>query len=242
MKILVISDIHANLPALESVLENSGQVDSIWCLGDVIGYGPYPNECIETLRELPNLVCLLGNHDAAALNRIPSETFNDEARQSLHWTRAVLKTANRDWLEERPETAVMDSTTLAHGSPRNPVWEYVLDQNTARQNFRSFKTNYCLVGHTHIPLAFHMVPRGRLLHFAFPPPGEPFMAPVRAILNPGSVGQPRDHDPRAAYAIFEIETGIWTPMRASYDIRRVQRRIREAELPERHAARLSDGW
>ncbi len=242
MKILVMSDIHANLPALKSVLESSGEVESIWCLGDVTGYGPYPNECIETLRELPNLVCLLGNHDAAALNRIASDTFNDEARQSLVWTRAVLRPENRAWLEERPETLVMDGTTLAHGSPRNPVWEYVLDQHTARQNFHSFKTNYCMVGHTHIPLVFHMVPRGRTLHFTFPPPGEKFLAPVRAILNPGSVGQPRDHDPRAAYALFETETGEWTPMRAAYDVRSVQRRIREVELPERHAARLSEGW
>jgi diadenosine tetraphosphatase ApaH/serine/threonine PP2A family protein phosphatase len=242
MRVLVMSDIHANLPALQSVLDNAGDVDTVWCLGDVIGYGPNPNECIELLRGLPNLVCLLGNHDAAALGRIPSESFNDEARQSIHWTRAILKPANRSWLEERPEMAELDGITLAHGSPRNPVWEYILDQYTARLNFKAFKTAYCLVGHTHIPIAFHMAPRARTLHFSFPPVGESFTPMARAILNPGSVGQPRDHDPRAAYAIFDTSSSIWMPMRSSYDIRAVQAHIRDAELPERHALRLAEGW
>lgn len=242
MRVLVISDIHSNFPALQAVLETAGEVEAVWCLGDVIGYGPNPNECIELLRTLPNLVCLLGNHDAAALNRIPSDSFNDEARQSIYWTRAVLKPANRDWLEARPELVEMDGITLVHGSPRNPIWEYILDQYTARLNFRAMKTTFGLVGHTHIPIAFHMAPRGRTLHFSFPPAGELFSPQPRAILNPGSVGQPRDHDPRAAYAFFDTTAFSWFPMRIAYDIRAVQERIRDAELPERHALRLADGW
>lgn len=242
MRVLVISDIHSNLPALESVLNIAGKVGAVWCLGDVIGYGPNPNECIERLRDLPNLICLLGNHDAAALGRIDSESFNDEARQSLHWTRAILKPGNRKWLEERPEMVETHGITLAHGSPRNPVWEYILDQYTARLNFKAFKTSYCLVGHTHIPISFHMPPRARTLHFTFPPVGESYTPLPRAILNPGSVGQPRDHDPRAAFAILDTNSFSWIPMRATYDICTVQAHIRDAELPERHALRLAEGW
>ena len=129
--ILVLSDIHANLTALEAVFQSAGTVDAVWCLGDVVGYGPDPNECIELLRSQPNLACLMGNHDAAALGQIALETFNREARDSIQWLQSILKPENRDFLKSLPERMTIEQVTLAHGSPRNPVWEYLLDSHSA---------------------------------------------------------------------------------------------------------------
>ena len=242
MRILVISDIHANLTALETVLEDAGTVDAVWCLGDIIGYGPDPNECVARIRGLPNLVCLLGNHDAAALSRIPIETFNTDARRSIEWMQDVLTKESYVFLSQLPETVVNEQVTLVHGSPRNPVWEYILDLHNARQNMEHFETQICMVGHTHLPIAYVMNPETDDLHWMVPPEGEILELKTRAIVNPGSVGQPRDHDPRASYAIFTSENNGWEIHRVSYDIRAVQKRIRAAALPMRHALRLLEGW
>jgi predicted phosphodiesterase len=242
MRILVLSDIHANITALETVLEEAGLVDSVWCLGDIVGYGPDPNECVARVRGLPNLVCLLGNHDAAALSRIPIETFNMDARRSIEWIQSVLTKESYIFLSDLPETVVAGRATLAHGSPRNPVWEYVLDLHNARQNLEYFDTQLCIVGHTHLPVAYVMDEEGRDLHWVIPPVGERMTVTTRAILNPGSVGQPRDHDPRASYAIFYPEENGWEVHRVPYDIKAVQKRIRSAALPARHAQRLIEGW
>lgn len=242
MRVLVLSDIHANLNALQTVLAAAGEVDQTWCLGDLIGYGPDPNECIELLRSRPNLTCLLGNHDAAALNHIAIEAFNREARLSIQWLQNILTPENKEYLTTLPDRVVMDQVTLAHGSPRNPVWEYLLDSGSAAENFFFFETQLCLVGHTHLPLAyiFHTTTGGierRVLQ-----DGDRLDLKERAILNPGSTGQPRDHDPRAAFAIFDTETYQWSAYRVEYDILPVQNRIRQAGLPTRHALRLAEGW
>ncbi len=242
MRILVLSDIHANLTALETVLKDAGQVDAVWCLGDVVGYGPDPNECVARLRMLPNLVCLLGNHDAAALSRIPVETFNVDARRSLEWMQSVLTKETFAFLSTLPETVVTGQTTLVHGSPRNPVWEYILDLHNAVQNMAYFETQLCMVGHTHLPVAFVQTEDSNEIRWTTPPEGKCIELKTRAILNPGSVGQPRDHDPRASYAIFYPEKNGWEIHRVEYDIREVQKRIRAAALPMRHALRLIEGW
>jgi predicted phosphodiesterase len=242
MRILVLSDIHANLTALEAVLADAGAVDATWCLGDVIGYGPDPNECVARLRMLPDLVCLLGNHDSAALSRIPIETFNQDARRSIEWMQNVLTTESYTFMARLPERVVVDKATLVHGSPRNPVWEYILDLHNATQNMEHFDTQFCMVGHTHLPIAYVSVNGGRELRWTVPPEGECIELPSRAILNPGSVGQPRDHDPRSSYAIFYPEKNGWKIHRVEYDIRSVQKRIRAADLPMRHALRLIEGW
>lgn len=242
MRILVISDIHANSTALEAVLADAGTVDAVWCLGDIVGYGPDPNECVARIRGLENLVCLLGNHDAAALSRIPIETFNQDARRSIEWMQEVLNKESFIFLSELPETVVAGQVTLVHGSPRNPVWEYILDLHNAVQNLEYFDTQLCMVGHTHLPIAYVADEETGILRWVVPPENECLEIRTRAILNPGSVGQPRDHDPRASYAIFYPETSGWEIHRVEYDIRAVQRRIRAADLPMRHAIRLLEGW
>jgi diadenosine tetraphosphatase ApaH/serine/threonine PP2A family protein phosphatase len=242
MRILVLSDIHANLTALESVLQDAGQVDATWCLGDVVGYGPDPNECVGLLRQQPNLTCLLGNHDAAVLDRIPLETFNHDARRSIEWIQRIVSPATIQFLNILPEKTLVEGVTLAHGSPRNPVWEYVLDLYNAAQNFNHFETQICMVGHTHLPIAYLETEKPHDVRWVIPLDREAIVIEHRAILNPGSVGQPRDHDPRASYAIFESETNTWQIQRVDYDVRGVQKRIRAANLPARHALRLLEGW
>jgi predicted phosphodiesterase len=242
MRILVLSDVHANFTALEAVLADAGEVDATWCLGDVVGYGPDPNECVAEIRGRPNLICLLGNHDSAVLSRIPIETFNLDARRSIEWIQNVLTPQTYEFLSERPERVVHEQVTLVHGSPRNPVWEYILDLHSATQNLDHFDTPLCMVGHTHLPIAYISQNGNGNLRWTVPTEGECLKIKNRAILNPGSVGQPRDHDPRASYAIFYPENNGWEIHRVAYDIRAVQRRIKAADLPMRHALRLLEGW
>jgi predicted phosphodiesterase len=243
MRILVISDIHANYTALQAVLKDAGTPDETWCLGDLVGYGPDPNAVIEQVRELPKLTCILGNHDVAALGRMPLEAFNHDARRSLTWTDEVLLADNMDFLRSLPQTPrVCGEVTLAHGSPRDPIWEYVLNTLSARLNFDHFETPYCFVGHSHIQCIFQRDAGKDRVTMDVTKVGKPFTLTPRAILNPGSVGQPRDRDPRAAYAFYDSDKGTWEPRRIAYNIPEVQQRIREAGLPEKHAARLSEGW
>jgi predicted phosphodiesterase len=242
MRILVISDIHANLPALEAVLSAAGQVDGVWCLGDLVGYGPDPNEVVEKVRSLPNLVCLMGNHDAAALGQIDIEAFNLEARLSMHWLQTELNQASQEFLRRLPEKVVIGEATLAHGSPRNPVWEYILDPRTASANFNYFDTNYCFVGHTHLPALYARADGQPIARLFIPSADTPIELEPRIILNPGSVGQPRDRNPKASFAFFNPEESRWEPQRVEYDFTGVQKRILDAGLPPRHAQRLGEGW
>ena len=242
MKILVISDIHANLTALEAVIEDAGSVTATWCLGDVVGYGPDPNECIVRVRGLPNSICLIGNHDAAALGELDVDSFNPDARKAVLWTQKTLTPENKAFLQERPKKVTIDNVTLAHGSPRHPVWEYLLDTRTATQNFTHFETPYCLVGHSHLPVIYHLRDGQDSANLLIPQARQSLELTPRAILNPGSVGQPRDRDPRAAYAIFDTEEQVWEQRRVSYDVPSVQGRMEAAELPDRHIRRLAAGW
>ena len=243
MRILVISDLHANFTALEAVLEDAGPADEVWCLGDIVGYGPDPNICVEVIREQPMLTCLLGNHDVAAVGKMSFSSFNGDARRSLEWQERVLFPTHVDFLRSLPENPkVRKGVTLVHGSPRDPVWEYVLNTLSARLNLDYFDTSLCFVGHSHIQSVFQLdEAKDRITLFA-PPIGEKIQLTGRAILNPGSVGQPRDRDPRAAYAIFDPDAMTWEARRVEYNIAEVQERIRAAGLPEKHAARLSEGW
>lgn len=244
MRTLILSDIHANQTALQTVLEDAAPFDRVLCLGDVVGYGPDPNDCIEMLRGLPDLICIKGNHDAAILGEIDIHAFNAEARASLEWLVSQLTADNYRWLREQPEKWVVDDFTLAHGSPRNPVWEYVMDLSVARKNMTAFETRYCLVGHTHIPCIFKM--DGDTVdstHLYLIGPDQPFQLNLKSIVNPGSVGQPRDHNPFASYLMYDDEVDLpWTYHRVPYDVDAVQERILAAGLPIRHAARLSEGW
>ncbi len=242
MRILIITDIHANQVALETVLEHAGEVDAVWCLGDVVGYGPNPNECVEIIRELPNLICLLGNHDAASIKMMDISTFNPEARKSVEWTQSVLTEESTKFLAERPATMVINQVTLAHGSPREPTYEYLLDTGAATENFGYFNNAFCFVGHTHLPVIFYKEDDDYLCGLAIPVANAVTQLNARSIVNPGSVGQPRDRDPRTAYAIFDPDENTWAYTRIEYDIPETQRRMKEYDLPERHIIRLENGW
>jgi predicted phosphodiesterase len=243
MRILVISDIHANDTALEAVLKDAGTVDETWCLGDLVGYGPDPNQVVERVRALPNLTCLLGNHDMAAIGSIPLEAFNGDARRTLEYHEKILTIENMEFLRTLPSTLmVREDASLVHGSPRDSVWEYILNTLSARLNFDHFSTPWCMVGHSHLQCMFRMNEKNDRVTLEPIRPGEVVQLNPRLIMNPGSVGQPRDRDPRAAYAFYDTEAKTWAPRRAVYDIPAVQKRIRAAKLPEKHAMRIAEGW
>jgi predicted phosphodiesterase len=243
MRILVLSDIHGNYTALETVLKDAGTVDETWCLGDLVGYGPDPNAVVEEVQEIPNLTCLLGNHDAAVISKMPFETFNGDARKSLMHHEKVLSATNLDFLRSLPaKSKTRGDATLAHGSPRDPLWEYILNSMIARANFEHFDTPWCFVGHSHIQCYFTLDEETDKVMGDQSRPDEPLVLRRKMILNPGSVGQPRDRDPRAAYAIYDTDAHTWTPRRVEYDVAEVQKRIREAGLPEKHALRIAEGW
>ena len=242
MKILVLSDIHANITALNSVLEDASDFDETWCLGDIVGYGPDPNECIERIQDLPNLVCIVGNHDAAALGTISVESFNLEAKLSIMWLISRLTPSNREFLESLKTQIKVNDVLLVHGSPRSPIWEYMIDRFTAAENFNLLDTSLCFVGHTHMPAVFEKWNPNGNVSFNSIKPDESFKITTKSILNPGSVGQPRDHDRRASYGFFDPEKNIWQLKRIEYDFRSVQNRINIAGLPIHHAVRLAYGW
>ena len=241
MRAIILSDIHANLTALEAVLAEAGNFDAAWCLGDLVGYGPDPNECVERIRSLPNLQCTIGNHDAASLKQIDVDAFNPEARIAIHWTQDALSDSSRAFLQDLPEKIELENVTLAHGSPRHPVWEYLLDTRTATLNFDYFFTPLCFVGHTHLPVIYVLNDSKHMARLSIPEANQVLTLPERAIVNPGSVGQPRDRDPRAAFALFDTETRLLDYRRVPYDFSAVHARMAAAGLPDRHIQRLAAG-
>jgi len=246
MRILIISDIHANLTAFQTVLEHAkNQWDIIWFLGDLVGYGPDPNECTQELQKY-NHVALSGNHDQAVLGNLDIKSFNREAKYAITWTQEAITSQTRSYLENLPSKQVEDDFTLAHASPRYPVWEYILDPLTASENFNWFETDYCLVGHTHVPVMFEERLNGFRRVNVRPPnysQGHETcpLGPERLIINPGSVGQPRDSDPRAAYALLDTDKMIWFYQRVSYPVREVQERMEKCGMPKRLVNRLAYG-
>lgn len=288
MRFAILSDIHANLEALRAVLrdieafsaEMRAPLDALWCLGDIVGYGPNPSECVQLVRERCAL-CVAGNHDWAAIGKLELDEFTEVAANSARWTSAQLAAMERIYLRSLPETETAGPFALAHGSPLNPIWEYLTTPQAATPNFAAFPTPFCLVGHTHMPTIFLLPedaalpptppefltgdPKGRsfapgdsdlmpfptlepltlgpaaLCEHVTPAPGL-WLLPEgkRAIINPGSVGQPRDCDPRAAYLIYDSEVGFEF-RRVEYDFTLTQRKMRELGLSQRMADRLEKG-
>ncbi len=243
MRYAILADIHANATAFEAVLadmERRGGADEIWCLGDIVGYGPDPGRCIDLLRGYKH-AAVAGNHDLGAIEKISLARFNPDGAQALRWTMGQLKPEHRIFLERLPDSREIGAFTLVHGSPRQPFAEYIASLGSARQVFACFKTNYCLVGHTHLPLIFSQ--EGG--ECAFNPPLENIgrvLEAARLIINPGSVGQPRDGNPRASYMLFDSDAGILRLHRVAYDINAVQARyLAAAGLPLRLSARLERG-
>ena len=242
MRYAIISDIHANLAAFTAVLEDIGQrggVEELWCLGDVVGYGPDPRECIELLRRYKH-VCVAGNHDWAAVGRVDTATFNPDADAACQWTARQLTPRDKKYLENLPLVIEKDGFTLVHGSPRDPTWEYVLSTSIARENFPFFRSQYCLIGHSHVPLVFKDED-GSCSFSRLSPDIGLALGKTRLIINPGGVGQPRDGDPRASYAIYDSEARSIKLYRVPYDIEATQTRMMESGLPIRLVVRLSYG-
>ena len=239
MRIAVISDVHANLPALEAVLAAAGAVEAVWHLGDIVGYGPDPDAVVARLREI-GAVGVQGNHDAAAAGDPGIDWFNPDARRAMEWTRAVISAETRAWLAALPETLVDGDVTLVHGSPRDPTWEYVTSVPVAQASLAALGTRICLNGHTHQPVAF--IEDGGRIEAVGPDDGSTLeLRGRRALVNPGGVGQPRDGDPRAAFMILDRAADTITWQRVAYDIAAVQAAMRAVGLPGQLADRLAVG-
>jgi diadenosine tetraphosphatase ApaH/serine/threonine PP2A family protein phosphatase len=242
VRVLVLSDIHANVTALDAVLEAAGAVDAVWQLGDVVGYGPDPDEVVARLRTI-GATGVRGNHDAAALGDLGTEWFNTYARAAIDWTRRTIAPETRDWLAGLPERRDEGDLGLCHGSFRDPIWEYIHDPGIAEASLRILAAEDLaagLFGHTHLP-AIHRAEDGRVAG-AVPPEGATLtLDERRVLLNPGSVGQPRDRIPTASFMLVDTERREATWQRAAYDIPTVQARMRRAGLPEPLALRLEHG-
>jgi predicted phosphodiesterase len=242
MRIAVLSDIHANLVALDAVLAALGEIDGVWHLGDVVGYGPDPIGVVDRLMEV-GAIGVRGNHDAAAIGAIDVDWFNPEARDAVLWTRDTIDRPARAWLEGQPVERTEAGYALAHGSFRDPTWEYVTQGPVARASIAVLvgrDQRYGLFGHTHLPSAFRD-DDGRI-EVIRPGAGSSLDLDERPVLlNPGSVGQPRDGDPRAAHLVLDTDAASATWYRTTYDIEAVQTAMRVARLPERLALRLAFG-
>jgi diadenosine tetraphosphatase ApaH/serine/threonine PP2A family protein phosphatase len=244
MRCLVISDIHSNLEAFEAVLDDAGSVDKVWCLGDVVGYGPDPNGCVELLNSLPHR-CIAGNHDWATLGKLDLRDFNPDARDANLWNREQLTPDNLAYLDALPEKLVEGQFTLAHGSPRHPIWEYIIYCTTAQGNAEFFDTPFCFVGHTHTPVIFRLDDKrgGEECEPMAPTFDKALqLEEARLIINPGSVGQPRDGDPRASYAILDLDALTVEHRRVSYPVEKTQAKMMELDMPLRLVLRLGYGW
>jgi predicted phosphodiesterase len=246
MRVAVVSDVHSNLAALEAVLADLGSVDAVWHLGDIVGYGPQPQAVVGRLREA-GAIGVRGNHDDAAAGGESIEFFNPDGYRAIQWTRTQIDERTRLFLASLPATTVPDGSdfTLAHGSPSDPIWEYLDSPAAAGRNLSAFQTRYCLVGHTHVP---------RVFREAREQSGPSRVEPVRLgrerglrlderrlIINPGSVGQPRDGDPSASYMLIDVDAGVVTWHRVEYDVAATQAAILAAGLPPDLARRLSFG-
>jgi len=240
MRIAILSDIHSNLAAFEAVLRHAQKehpVDGVWALGDIVGYGPQPRECLALLREVATL-SLAGNHDLAAIGGIPLRDFNPHAAAAARWTADRLLPEEQDYIQSLSQVLVDGHFTLVHGSLRQPIWEYLVSEDAALEHFQRQKTPFGLVGHSHLPLVarrdLSLAPLqdGDVVALD---PDEPL------VLNPGSVGQPRDGDPRAAYAVYDSATATVSFHRVEYEISATQKLMREAGLPLPLIARLDRG-
>ena len=243
MKYGIISDIHSNFGALDEVLNNMEKVDEIICLGDIVGYGTDPNYCIEKIKEL-NCKCVGGNHDFGVLGKVSINYFNYAARDAILWTSRQLKNDNINFLLSLSKKIVLkDNIFAVHGSPQSPLLEYILDKNTASLIFSKFDFKIYFVGHSHLAGCFSLnEDNNRVDYMNFSNGGcIEINMNKRYIINCGSVGQPRDGNPKASYGIYDQKYGIVNIYRVSYPIHLTQKKIINAGLPRSLADRLSYG-
>lgn len=242
MRIAVISDVHANLFALDAVLGHVGSVDAIWHLGDIVGYGPEPDAVVDRLASV-GAIGVRGNHDSAACGGDEIDWFNADARAAMEWTRGTISTATVGRLKALPLRREEAGFTLVHGSPLDPTWEYVTTTAAARNNLAAITTDHGINGHTHVPIAFSL-DGGRMGRFS---PSEGLSTEValdghRLLLNPGSVGQPRDGDARSSYLVLDLDVRRVQWHRVAYDIDAVRAQMRAVGLPIRLSERLRLGF
>jgi predicted phosphodiesterase len=243
MRYALLADIHANMEAFTAVLadiERRGGVDEFWCLGDIVGYGPDPSDCIQLLRQQPH-VCVSGNHDLAAIGRVDALRFNPDAAFAIRWTQQQLNREDIEYLESLPRVISRGDFTMVHGSPREPIWEYLVSSGSAGESFSHFKTKFCLVGHSHRPLMFRQNKDGGCSFIPLSISIGQVLRGNRAIFNPGGIGQPRDGDLRASYAIYDNESSVVRLYRVAYDINTTQQKMTEANLPVKLIVRLEQG-
>lgn len=239
MRLAVLSDIHANLAALDAVRDDLPDVDEIWACGDIVGYGPQPNEVIRRLQEM-GARSVMGNHDGAAIGSVDASWFNPDAARAIEWTAEIVDDNARAYLAALPEVRREGELTAVHGSPRDPIWEYITGGRTAAENLEAFDTRLCLHGHTHVPVIFR-AEENEILVVPATPNESITVHGGRLLLNPGSVGQPRDGNPAASYLLLDTEAEIAEFRRVRYDIERTQQLMREVGLPPRLVERLSYG-
>lgn len=239
MRLAVLSDIHANLAALDAVRGDLPDVDEVWVLGDIVGYGPQPNEVIAALQQI-GARSVMGNHDGATIGQVDVSWFNPDAARAISWTAEAIDENGRAYLATLPEVRRQGDLTAVHGSPRDPTWEYIMGPDVATANLTSFDTRICLHGHTHVPIVYR-ADDGRAVAVPATPESPVSVQAGRALVNPGSVGQPRDGNPAASYLVIDTEAGTAEFRRVTYDVSLTQRLMRDAGLPPRLAERLSYG-
>jgi len=244
MKYAFLADIHSNLEALTAVLEDIDRrvsIEELWILGDIVGYGPDPGECIKLIRSRKH-IAVSGNHDAACCGKIDVlYLMNSVAGTACRWTSRVLSPEDIGYLSGLPDVIERDDFTLVHGSPRDPFWEYVMSKNIALINFDYFRTGYCLTGHSHIPMLFKLDENGDCINLPLSENIGAVLGKDKMIINPGGVGQPRDGDPRASYAIYDSESKVIRLHRVAYDIRLTQQKMVKQNLPVQLISRLEKG-
>jgi diadenosine tetraphosphatase ApaH/serine/threonine PP2A family protein phosphatase len=236
----VVSDVHSNIDSLETVLAMLNDDDALLCLGDIVGYGPNPNECVERIRARATAT-VLGNHDVAAVDNFGLAYFNPAAREAMKWTQSVLTRENVAWLDSLGYEFRMPDFLLVHGAPVN-YFEYILDKPAAARAFAATDAPIIFIGHTHIAEVYTLHPDGGIAHAHLQQGGEvPLEDGARYLINVGSVGQPRDLNPRASFGLYDTLARTVTITRFDYPIARVQEKIASVNLPDALARRLVVG-
>ncbi len=243
LRVLIVSDVHANLEALRAVIadcERRGGFDQIWSLGDLIGYGPDPGPCVDLIRS-HEAISVAGNHDLASIGRLSLEAFNEHAAAANRWTSSQITAEQAEYLRGLPLKVEQGLFTMVHGSPRDPIWEYVISVPAAVISFLHFDTECCLVGHSHVPFLCRPMAEKGAAFVEFPLDTPIGLGGDRMIVNPGGVGQPRDGDPRASYAVYDKQGGVIVHHRVEYDVQATQAKMEEEGLPQYLIDRLTHG-
>jgi predicted phosphodiesterase len=241
MKFAILADIHSNLEAFEEVLGRIKNVDKIICLGDVVGYGPNPNECIELIKQ-HQIICIAGNHDKAVTGELTTQAFNREAKDAILWTKITLTKENLAFLKALPVILDLAEFQIVHGSLDNPLENYITNMDEAKQTLKAMSKTVCFVGHSHQPLLIGQkadgIIEGKIINDKDCIKVSDY---AKSIINVGSVGQPRDHDPRAGYLIYNHGEKTAEFHRLHYNLKLVQQKMLEAELPDPLINRLALG-